>query len=130
MDVTFREPELDLLLNEPQAGKGTVGAYMRRLSREMKTFSQKKVGVRTGRLRASIHENHYRWTRGQAFTLGSDLHYALLHHTGARPHVIRSRHGRMLKFVVNGRVVYARQVLHPGIRPNHYLSDALILVKK
>lgn len=33
---------------------------------------------------------------------------------GVRPHVIRPRRAKVLRFVVGGRVVYARKVNHPG----------------
>lgn len=33
---------------------------------------------------------------------------------GTRPHVIRPRRARVLRFPVGGRIVYARRVNHPG----------------
>lgn len=36
---------------------------------------------------------------------------------GTRPHVIRPRRARRLRFVTSGRVVWARQVNHPGTKP-------------
>jgi len=45
---------------------------------------------------------------------------------GTRPHQIRPRRpGGVLRFTVGGRVVYARYVLHPGSKPNSFLTDAL-----
>jgi hypothetical protein len=45
---------------------------------------------------------------------------------GTRPHVIRPRRvGGVLRFTVNGQVVYARYVNHPGTRPNDFLRQAL-----
>lgn len=38
---------------------------------------------------------------------------------------IRPRFARALRFVVGGRVVYAKQVTHPGIKPNDFLNKAL-----
>lgn len=37
-----------------------------------------------------------------------------------RPHIIRPRRARMLRFEVGGRVVFARMVKHPGTKPNPY----------
>lgn len=45
---------------------------------------------------------------------------------GTRPHMIRPRkQGGVLRFTVNGRVVYARFVNHPGTKPNDFLRQAL-----
>lgn len=54
-------------------------------------------------------------------------HPAALYVTGGtRPHTIRPRRpGGVLRFTVNGQVVYARYVDHPGSKPNNFLKDAL-----
>lgn len=45
---------------------------------------------------------------------------------GTRAHQIRPRRpGGVLRFTVNGQVVYARVVNHPGTKPNSFLKDAL-----
>jgi hypothetical protein len=47
---------------------------------------------------------------------------------GTRPHLIfprRNRPNPHLRFTVNGRVVYARFVNHPGTRPNDFMIRAL-----
>ncbi|MGW2100356.1 hypothetical protein ACWCPX_22160 [Streptomyces olivaceoviridis] len=47
---------------------------------------------------------------------------------GTRPHLItpRRRNG-VLRFEVDGRVVFTRRVRHPGTRPNDYLGRAMRL---
>ncbi|MDK1473610.1 hypothetical protein QNO07_09280 [Streptomyces sp. 549] len=44
---------------------------------------------------------------------------------GTRPHVIRPRRAKALRFRVGGRTVFARVVNHPGTKPNDFLSKAL-----
>ena len=45
---------------------------------------------------------------------------------GTRPHRIAPRRpGGVLRFTVNGQVVYARYVNHPGTKPNDFLRQAL-----
>lgn len=44
---------------------------------------------------------------------------------GTRPHIIRPRRARALRFEVGGRVVYAAYAQHPGTRPNDFLGHAL-----
>lgn len=41
---------------------------------------------------------------------------------GTRPHTIRAKRARALRFVVGGRTVYARVVHHPGTRAQHWFS--------
>lgn len=45
---------------------------------------------------------------------------------GSRPHVIRARRRKALRFVVNGKVVFRRQVMHPGTRGSGFLTKSLI----
>lgn len=82
--------------------------------------------VDTGRLRASIRGRANRtWTLRPQFTVSTDVEYAPYVHDGTRPHVIRPRSARVLRFVVDGRVVYARVVHHPGTRGKPFLDRAV-----
>lgn len=54
--------------------------------------------------------------------------YAAAVHNGRRALTIRAHGGGMLRFVVDGRVVYARQVRQPARAPRPYLSTALVEV--
>jgi len=84
----------------------------------------RQVHKRTGRLARSIHtEMTYRPITGAY--VGTNVRYAMMHHEGTRAHPIVAT-GRMLTFTSNGKRVYARKVLHPGTRPNRYLTDNLI----
>lgn len=83
--------------------------------------------VRTGRLKASIHPDPVRRTGPWRIDTGvsADAPYAAPVHQGARPHVIRPRNARALRFEVDGgRVVFARRVNHPGQRAQPFLTNA------
>jgi hypothetical protein len=46
---------------------------------------------------------------------------------GTRPHIIRARRAKALRFEVDGQIVFAKYVRHPGTRPNNFLGQALRL---
>ncbi|KQW06933.1 hypothetical protein [Streptomyces sp. Root369] len=47
---------------------------------------------------------------------------------GTRPHLIKPRRRNgVLRFEVDGQVVYTRLVRHPGTRPNNFMARALRL---
>lgn len=57
--------------------------------------------------------------------MGSDLEYAAAVNDGARPHIIRPRTKQVLRFRVDGQVVFAKVVNHPGNKGSHFLDRAL-----
>lgn len=56
-------------------------------------------------------------------------HPAVIYVTkGTRPHIIRPKPNRPkphLRFTIDGRIVYAKIVMHPGNKPNDFLIKAL-----
>ncbi|MFD6936263.1 hypothetical protein ACFWAP_08940 [Streptomyces goshikiensis] len=44
---------------------------------------------------------------------------------GTRPHIIRPRRAKALRFEIRGREIFAAYVRHPGTRPNDFLGRAL-----
>lgn len=64
---------------------------------------------------------------GKTIKVISSNPHTVLVHNGSRPHLIRPRRGRYLRFEVGGRVVYAKLVRHPGFKGNPFLHDALVL---
>lgn len=119
--------ELDNFLNSPS---GPVGKYLAGRGRLIVAAAKAQVGVDTGKLRQSIGMTHYRGIGGQYLRIGSNNSIALIHHEGSRPHMIEARdRQKMLRFSSGGRVIYTRRVMHPGNRPNRYLSDNLKLIR-
>jgi hypothetical protein len=86
-----------------------------------------QAGVKTGKLRSSIHKRHMGNFTGQYLWIGSTVNYAYMHHEGTRPHLIVPRvAGKMLRFSSKGRMVMTPgPVMHPGTKPNPYLSNQL-----
>jgi hypothetical protein len=70
-----------------------------------------RAPARTGRLRESItlvrvSDLHY--------VIGSPLEYAVYVERGTRPHTIRPRRARALRFEVGGQTVFAARVVQPS----------------
>lgn len=59
------------------------------------------------------------------FVLGFTADYAAAVELGVpHPYVIRAKDGGMLRFVIDGREVFAKQVVHPPSPPQPYLGPA------
>lgn len=93
------------------------------------------VGGQEAHLRDTIVKRFVQDDNGPAVLVGSEHPIAYLHHEGTRPHVIRPRRAKTLRFAVSGGsaifapgggfIVFAREVHHPGTAPNRYLTDAM-----
>lgn len=133
MDIHLDPLAIDTMVNSPY---GEVGRWLARKGAEMRTGAEGMVGVRTGRLRASISVSQERVVLGQQLVVGADAvrpgtdkSYAYDHHEGTRPHIIAPRPGGELVFVSRGRRIGSRVVKHPGTRANKFLSSQLVLLK-
>lgn len=95
--------------------------------RQVVTTAQGLAPKRTGRLSNAIAADPVRRTAPFHVESGVSVKvpYAAPVHEGARPHVIRPRYARALRFEINGQTVFARKVNHPGNRPNPFLRNAV-----
>lgn len=124
-NIKYYQPDFDHFKNDPD---GEIGEHLAKRGTAILLAAQQQVGVDTGALRASLYMLHYRQGAHQEIRIGSDNDHAMIHHEGSRPHAIAARGNHVLRFAGRGRVVYSHSVLHPGTRPNRYLSDNLSLV--
>ena len=75
---------------------------------------------RTGELARSLgYEQH-----GSTSIVGLRAKHARYLEFGTRPHEIEPRRARALAFWLRGRLIFARRVLHPGIRPIGFMREA------
>jgi len=124
--IVIDKAALDHYLNSPY---GPVGDYLSKRGKKIVTAARRQVGVDTGALKQSITMIHYRNASGQYMWIGSKEKHAYMHHEGTRPHLIVPKKAPILRFRVGARIIYSRAVMHPGTKPNRYLSDQLYLVK-
>ncbi len=76
-----------------------------------------QVPVKTGRLRASINSE----ISQDMSTTGTHTGYGLF---VDQPTVI----GQFLRFMIDGRMVYARQVYHPGTKGNFFIQRTMNII--
>lgn len=105
--------------------EGPIGRKLWQNSAKLETQAKSKVGVRTGTLQGSISRVRTVEKGNLEVTVGSLIRYGGAHHQGAKPHTIRARRVKFLRFTVAGKVVFAKKVNHPGNKPNPYLSSFL-----
>lgn len=81
--------------------------------------------VDTGYMKAQTRFRDEPTTTGVRVTGEVDTDYAEFVSAGTRPHVIRPRNARALRFNVGGVTVFATRVNHPGTRPNDFWTRPL-----
>lgn len=109
---------------------GPVGVWLANKGRELEVGAKASVGVETGALQANITtDRHPPSTTPGELVLdvganpGGDVDgYAIYHHEGTKPHEIKAKPGKTLRFRSGGRWVYTKRVMHPGTKPNNYLT--------
>lgn len=80
-----------------------------------------------------MRKNTYRLVRSRRWTMAkpklgivyTTMDYAPFEEFDTRPHTLTAAPGKMLRFQVNGRLVFRKSVRHPGTRGSHALRDAV-----
>jgi hypothetical protein len=96
-----------------------------RVAREVEARAKQLAQVQTGRLRSSIHAEPKFTFRGPTVRVSADVNYATFVENGTKPHVIRPRNKKALKFKMGGRTVFAAVVNHPGTKAVHFMAKAV-----
>ncbi len=65
------------------------------------------------------------YAHNQGADVSADAGHAKFVHGGTKPHVIRARKAKALRFQAGGKTVFARSVNHPGTEPEPFLTEAL-----
>lgn len=96
----------------------------KRVAEQIAAQAARTVNVRSGDTRDSIAVvKSFSWRGPQWRVVVNDPVGQFLE-LGTRPHKIRARNAKVLRFEVGGRVVYARVVNHPGTKATHFLAKA------
>jgi len=94
-------------------------------ARSQRKLSGDVLRVRTGHLRGSGMMEVHATATGVEGTVGYRAVYARPLEEGSRPYTIRPRRAKALRFLGrDGRLVFARSVQHPGLRPRPFLRPS------
>jgi hypothetical protein len=129
VSVTITVQISDASVNSMCSWASPFGRSMHRLASMIEDEAKANAPVRTGALRASIHNTAGKSKNMQGiwFDVGSKDKKALWMESGTRPHVITPKNGPYLVFFWArvGHVVRMKAVNHPGTRAYRYLETAL-----
>jgi len=78
----------------------------------------------TGKLGRSTEYRVLRASNGKIVRIRNTAKYARFVDEGTKPHVIRARRRKALRFQYQGRIFYRRSVNHPGGRATQFLLRA------
>jgi hypothetical protein len=93
-----------------------------------KAGSTTPLGCRymTGRLRDSLRAGKPRVSGAEIISsIGSNMPYAPAMEFGTKPHVIRPKNKKALKFSIGGRMMFRKQVNHPGTAPRGFIQRGI-----
>jgi hypothetical protein len=126
--IKIYDQPLHFFLNTPDSGQGdkdNLWKYIdRRLNRTI-IRAKRDVGVKSGALRDSIYSTHRGNSTGQYAEVIAPLSYALAHHNGTRPHIIKPDKAPQLVFMSKSRLIRTSIVKHPGTKANRFLFKNL-----
>jgi len=103
-----------------QSSTGLAERIIREVARRAEELIRERAPRRTGKLARSTGST----IEGNRALVGVRVDYARFLEWGTRPHEIRPRHARALRFVIRDRVIFAKRVWHPGIRPRLFVLSA------
>ncbi|HEX9832541.1 MAG TPA: hypothetical protein VGA66_05535 [Mycobacterium sp.] len=103
------------------------GIVHRNMERRVRRAEAEAIRGAPGSMKQRIRAQIQRGPGGEFRGVISVRHPAAIYVTGGtRPHrIVPRRPGGVLRFTVNGQVVFARYVNHPGNKPNDFLRKAL-----
>lgn len=79
---------------------------------------------RTGSLRNSIQRGQ-KSTWAQFVKVGGNAApYAIFIESGSKPHEIKARRAKFLRFEQDGQIIFRKRVFHPGTKPARFMQSA------
>lgn len=113
-------------------GQGALTRFLESYARRVVAEAVMRSPVKTGNLRRSIHAEPVKATGPftAEVSVEAAANYAMFVHEGSRPHLIRPKSKKALRFEVDGREVFAKHANHPGTKPRPFLRNAMEAVAR
>ena len=93
--------------------------FIAELAERTEKVMREKAPERTGRLKQSIRKI----VKPSRAVIGPTVPYAIYVEYGTRPHEILPVRAKALRFEVDGKVVFAARVHHPGTKPQPFVRE-------
>ena len=135
LTIRFRGFEPDGYDEAARAVRRVVLNRMRPTSRILMERLKRDTPVKSGKLRASTKRDidlgpNTIITLIQDAPTADGFPYGWYVRNGTDPHEIRPKRAQALRFEINGEVVFAKRVNHPGTSPNPYHGRTLSFGEK
>lgn len=109
------------ILHHTTTVRGLTRAVVRKTGFDLQAGAQRRAPVDTGALRASISTDF----TDLGFETGPMVEYGAAIELGIpHPFTITAKDGGFLRFMIDGREVFARSVTHPPMAPQPFLAPA------
>lgn len=121
--LVVSQQEIRRTFSDPASGPR---ALVERLAAATRERARREAPAKTGELRNSIRSEPVTVVGDQVRSgVTAAAEHAMFVHEGTRPHLIVARRAKALRFVMNGQVVFAKSVNHPGTKRNPFMLRAL-----
>lgn len=109
--------------NAPRAIQDLGRQWTKDVAADETRYIVKEAPSKTGTFRTTITPYAKAFTVGVTFQPYPKLGYKLVKwiRQGTPPHIIRAKNVSALRFVMGGKVRYAKLVHHPGTKPNEFV---------
>jgi len=104
---TLSEKEISRVLSE----------LAKDLAQNVEDLMRDITPVRTGRLKESVRSEALSECEYRVVVGSPEAYYAPFVFLGTRPHVIEPKTAKALRFEIDGSVIFAKRVYHPGTKP-------------
>jgi HK97 gp10 family phage protein len=126
IEVQVSQRGLDLSLFADKVDEKLLPGLVKKAADYAYALMSAKAPVRSGRLLGSIREQ----VRGLEATVGPTVPYAIYVEYGTRPHEIRPVYASVLRFKIEGKVVFTSIVHHPGTRAQPFVRETAEVTKQ
>ena len=117
--IEVQQRGLDIKLLADQVDDKLLPLLVKNAAEYAYALMSAKAPVRTGRLLGSVRKD----VRGLEATIGPTVPYAIYVEYGTTPHEIRPVYASVLRFEVEGRIVFTHLVHHPGTRAQPFIRE-------